>query len=243
MDTERVPGGGSSLGLRDGSRGGSSEQTSRPAETAGQGHKVRSGRAPTSLPRSTPPKAGSTARGQSLELLARVKAATTEQARALLTPNANSPTYVLRALNDLQRQGLVDSVPIGRARHKAWYLSRDGAAALNADGHTPKAGRRVRPLRASTAGNGLIHHALAITQVIADLAPVGAALADWELEAVHRWLPGSDQGRLIADAVLTRSWESDELPPVMMVEVDRTDRIFTSPSDPRTDDYITGRFG
>src|SRR5436305_11305079 len=29
----------------------------------------------------------------------------------------------------------------------------------------------------------------------------------------------------------------------MLVEIDRTDRIFTSPQDPRTDDYITGRFG
>src|SRR5436190_5064107 len=29
----------------------------------------------------------------------------------------------------------------------------------------------------------------------------------------------------------------------VLVEVDRTDRVFTSPTDPRTDDYITGRFG
>ena len=29
----------------------------------------------------------------------------------------------------------------------------------------------------------------------------------------------------------------------VLVEIDTTDRIFTSPSDPRTDDYITGRFG
>ncbi len=29
----------------------------------------------------------------------------------------------------------------------------------------------------------------------------------------------------------------------VLVEVDRTDRIFTNPSDKRTDDYITGRFG
>jgi phosphate transport system ATP-binding protein len=29
----------------------------------------------------------------------------------------------------------------------------------------------------------------------------------------------------------------------MLVEYDRTDRIFTSPRDQRTDDYITGRFG
>src|SRR4051812_21910065 len=29
----------------------------------------------------------------------------------------------------------------------------------------------------------------------------------------------------------------------VLVEVDRTDRLFTSPTDPRTDDYITGRFG
>jgi phosphate transport system ATP-binding protein len=29
----------------------------------------------------------------------------------------------------------------------------------------------------------------------------------------------------------------------VLVEVDRTDRLFTNPSDRRTDDYITGRFG
>ena len=28
-----------------------------------------------------------------------------------------------------------------------------------------------------------------------------------------------------------------------LVEFDETDRIFTNPSDPRTEDYITGRFG
>ncbi|HNX96086.1 MAG TPA: phosphate ABC transporter ATP-binding protein, partial [Candidatus Aminicenantes bacterium] len=28
-----------------------------------------------------------------------------------------------------------------------------------------------------------------------------------------------------------------------LVEVDRTDRVFTAPSDPRTADYLTGKFG
>jgi phosphate transport system ATP-binding protein len=28
-----------------------------------------------------------------------------------------------------------------------------------------------------------------------------------------------------------------------LVEIDRTDKIFTQPGDPRTQDYITGRFG
>jgi phosphate transport system ATP-binding protein len=27
------------------------------------------------------------------------------------------------------------------------------------------------------------------------------------------------------------------------VEYDRTETIFTNPSDPRTEDYVTGRFG
>ena len=31
--------------------------------------------------------------------------------------------------------------------------------------------------------------------------------------------------------------------PAVMVEYDRTATIFTSPSDRRTEDYITGRFG
>jgi phosphate transport system ATP-binding protein len=29
----------------------------------------------------------------------------------------------------------------------------------------------------------------------------------------------------------------------VLVEYDTTDRIFTNPSDPRTEDYVTGRFG
>jgi phosphate transport system ATP-binding protein len=28
-----------------------------------------------------------------------------------------------------------------------------------------------------------------------------------------------------------------------MVEYDQTETIFTNPSDPRTEDYVTGRFG
>jgi phosphate transport system ATP-binding protein len=29
----------------------------------------------------------------------------------------------------------------------------------------------------------------------------------------------------------------------VLVEYDQTDVIFTKPSDPRTEDYVTGRFG
>jgi phosphate transport system ATP-binding protein len=29
----------------------------------------------------------------------------------------------------------------------------------------------------------------------------------------------------------------------MMIEYDKTDTIFTRPSDQRTEDYVTGRFG
>jgi phosphate transport system ATP-binding protein len=29
----------------------------------------------------------------------------------------------------------------------------------------------------------------------------------------------------------------------VLVEVDRTEQLFTKPTDQRTDDYITGRFG
>jgi phosphate transport system ATP-binding protein len=29
----------------------------------------------------------------------------------------------------------------------------------------------------------------------------------------------------------------------VLVEVDATERMFTNPSDPRTEDYVTGRFG
>ena len=29
----------------------------------------------------------------------------------------------------------------------------------------------------------------------------------------------------------------------VLVEVDETSKIFTNPSDPRTNDYVTGRFG
>ena len=29
----------------------------------------------------------------------------------------------------------------------------------------------------------------------------------------------------------------------LLVEVDETDKIFTNPTDPKTQDYITGRYG
>ncbi len=35
----------------------------------------------------------------------------------------------------------------------------------------------------------------------------------------------------------------DDMRTGVLVEYDRTDRIFTNPSDQRTEDYITGRFG
>ena len=44
-------------------------------------------------------------------------------------------------------------------------------------------------------------------------------------------------------AFFTAEVDSDGVRHGMLVEVDRTDRIFTSPVDQRTDDYITGRFG
>ena len=32
-------------------------------------------------------------------------------------------------------------------------------------------------------------------------------------------------------------------PPGILVEYDETEKIFTAPSDKRTEDYVTGRFG
>ena len=32
-------------------------------------------------------------------------------------------------------------------------------------------------------------------------------------------------------------------PPGQLIEFDKTEKIFTTPSDKRTEDYITGRFG
>jgi phosphate transport system ATP-binding protein len=37
--------------------------------------------------------------------------------------------------------------------------------------------------------------------------------------------------------------ETEEGRSGLLVESGTTEKIFTSPSDPRTDDYITGRFG
>ena len=39
------------------------------------------------------------------------------------------------------------------------------------------------------------------------------------------------------------SEEDDLIPRGVLVEFDDTERIFTNPADPRTEDYITGRFG
>ena len=39
------------------------------------------------------------------------------------------------------------------------------------------------------------------------------------------------------------SEDEGDSPSGVLVEYDRTDKIFTTPSDPRTEDYITGRFG
>jgi phosphate transport system ATP-binding protein len=39
------------------------------------------------------------------------------------------------------------------------------------------------------------------------------------------------------------SEDEGDVPSGVLVEYDRTDKIFTTPSDPRTEDYITGRFG
>jgi phosphate transport system ATP-binding protein len=39
------------------------------------------------------------------------------------------------------------------------------------------------------------------------------------------------------------SEDEGESPSGVLVEYDQTDKIFTKPSDPRTEDYITGRFG
>ncbi|HUJ64857.1 MAG TPA: phosphate ABC transporter ATP-binding protein, partial [Acidimicrobiales bacterium] len=44
-------------------------------------------------------------------------------------------------------------------------------------------------------------------------------------------------------AFFTAEVDGDGVRHGTLVEVDRTDRIFTSPVDQRTDDYITGRFG
>jgi phosphate transport system ATP-binding protein len=44
-------------------------------------------------------------------------------------------------------------------------------------------------------------------------------------------------------AFLTAEVDAEGTRHGVLVEVDRTDRIFTSPVDQRTDDYITGRFG
>lgn len=169
-----------------------------------------------------PPKAGANARGRLLTLLALVKVATTDQCRALITPNAATSTYILRAANDLARQGLLDSVTIGREQHKAWFLTRAGTAALNQSGLAPRTGRSVKPFTRDAAFNGLTPHALGVTQVLADLAPAGAEPVDWEVEVVHRWLPGkTEYGKVQADAVLSRAFSDDQLPPVLMVEFDR----------------------
>lgn len=216
MRVELAPERGSGVGAGDGTRPGTGEVNKRPAETPGQGGKVRSIPAQTGRPRSEPPKAGPGARGGLLALLAAARVATTEQCRRLVTPDATTPRYVLRALTELAAEGMVLSVPFGRARHRVWALTDKGARAYADAGLGP---RPHRPA-ASVLRTGLLRHAVAVTGVIAAMAPAGAELADWSIEVAHRFGVGP-QGRLVTDAVLHRPADTDELPPVVLVELDR----------------------
>ena len=177
---------------------------------------MRSNRPGHVLPRSEPPKAGPGARGEVMRLLATTRVASTEQCRRLVTPAASTPRYVLRALAELAAEGMVLSVPYGRARHLVWALTNKGARAF-AD-----AGLGSRPHRPAAAvlRSGLLRHALAVTGVVAAMAQSGVDLADWTIEANHRFGAGP-HGKLVTDAVLHRPADTDELPPVVMVEVDR----------------------
>lgn len=216
MDDELAPGEGSGPGAGEGTRPGTGEVEQRPAETPGQTGKVRSIPAQTGRPRSEPPKAGPGARGGLLALLAATRVATTEQCRRLVTPDATTPRYVLRALTELAAEGMVLAVPHGRARHLVWALTDKGARGYADAGLGP---RPHRPA-ASVLRSGLLHHALAVTGVIAAMAPAGAELADWSIEVVHRYGVGP-QGKLVTDAVLHRPAATDALPPVVLVELDR----------------------
>lgn len=177
---------------------------------------MRSIPAQTGRPRSEPPKAGPGARGGLLALLAVTRVATTEQCRRLVTPDATTPRYVLRALTELAAERMVLSVPFGRARHRVWALTDKGARAY-AD-----AGLGSRPHRpaASVLRTGLLRHAVAVTGVIAALAPAGVGIEDWTIEATHRYGAGP-HAKLVTDAVMHRPADTDKLPPVVLVEVDR----------------------
>ena len=44
------------------------------------------------------------------------------------------------------------------------------------------------------------------------------------------------------DAAYMQRW-NDKIRPVELIELDKSGKIFTNPSDKRTEQYITGRFG
>ena len=51
------------------------------------------------------------------------------------------------------------------------------------------------------------------------------------------------QSLLVDKAALRKMLEEQDRRTGVLVEYDRTDHIFTNPSDERTENYVTGRFG
>ena len=152
--------------------------------------------------------------------LAAVRVATSDQCRALVTPDARYSVYVRRALTQLRADGLVDAAPVGYSHQYIWFATRAGAAAA-AQASGRDAPRR-EPVRPAIVRSGVLGHALDVTATVAALAGPGVGPECWKLEALHRFKHGPVDQRLLADAVLRAPGrDEDELPEALIVELDR----------------------
>jgi len=151
-------------------------------------------------------------------MLGALHAATTDQARALVTPEAASAGYVRRALRVLAADGLVQGTPVGRSHEHVWYLTSAGVQAWAiAEGRDIP---RRPPIRPAMVAAAMLEHALAVTATAAAFTAAGVGRpANWRLEVEHRYGPGPRQ-KLRSDAVL-QAEDGEGWPQALLVEVDR----------------------
>jgi hypothetical protein len=172
-------------------------------------------------PRSAVPQAGpSSVRPRLLAWLSSLRIATTDQLRALATPDAVDSEYTRKCLTQLRAGGLVDAAPIGWSHQYVWFLTRAGAsAAAMINGRA--AGRR-EVIRPAIVRSGVLEHALEVTATVVALAGAGAGPECWRLEALHRFKIGPIDQKLLADAVLRAPGQDvAELPETLIIELDR----------------------
>ncbi|WP_424217792.1 replication-relaxation family protein (plasmid) [Streptomyces sp. BI20] len=144
-------------------------------------------------------------------MLGRLRIATPDQLRILLTPDAASTSYVRKALGDLAAERLVERFTAGRQSY--WACTPTGLAEVRASGEAERREGRTTGQRAA-GRTGLRGHALAVTDTAIALHTAGHAdHTDWRVEVAHP----TPAGRLVADALVLLA-DGDHA----FVEVERT---------------------